>query len=88
MRWGTGVVMQPTTGTTLPPPTPGTGRVEDQIGALGTAVVNELQNRIDSGAFGQAPQVGDPRLSGVIYMGAGSRNELLNTAKAVGDSAP
>ncbi len=84
VRWGMGVVTQPMVGAAATPPSPGTGRVEEHVGALGTAVANELQQRIDSGAFGQAPQVGDPRFSSVIYMGSGTRNELINMAKALG----
>ncbi len=87
VRWGSGVVTQAAPGTVAQPPTPGMGRIEDQVGALGTAVVSELQNRIDSGAFGQAPQVGDPRLSEVMYLGSGTRNDLLNLAKSMGLNA-
>ena len=87
VRWGMGVVTQPMVGSTphfaqsWHGPCGGTGR------RLGTAVANELQRRIDSGAFGQTPQVGDPRFSSVIYMGSGTRNELINTAKALGLNA-
>jgi hypothetical protein len=86
VRWGTGILTQMpaaagSASTSL------TGRVEDQTGALGTAIVGELQRRLDAGAFGQEPQVGDPRLNSVIFLGSGTKNELLNTAKAMGLSA-
>lgn len=86
VRWGTGVVVPMSAGSVAAATGP-TGRLEDQVGAVGTVVGNELQNRIDSGAFGQAPQVGDPRLSGVVFLGSGTRNELLNMAKAMGLNA-
>ena len=50
-------------------------------------MVNELQRRIDSGLFGQYPQIGDPRFCTAMFLGSGTRNDLLNIAKAMGLNA-
>ena len=43
---------------------------------IGPAVVKELQNRVDAGAFGDWPQLTDPRLRNVILVGVGPRGDL------------
>ena len=87
LRWGMGVVTPMSAGAASASTSAPTGRVEEQVGPIGTAIANELQRRVDAGSFGQAPQVGDPRLAGVVYMGTGTKNELINTAKQMGLSA-